>query len=234
LEDSQLSLELSSKDHQIIATAGIHPCNSGFIEYNDENISSLKNLIKHSSCKGVGECGLDYSRHNHSLRSDQISWFRLQLKLAIEYDLPLFLHVRNAEEDFIDIIEEFGFGRNQSPPVRGVVHCFTGRIEELVKYLEYGFFIGFTGFLFKLLEEDAVERLRLVTLDRLVVETDAPFMGWDGCRENEPLKKNKRYPSTPSSLIELVKYISKITGWNVEDVAASSLKNSLTVMRIVN
>lgn len=232
LIDSQKSLDLASTNSSIICIAGIHPYCAGSEEFSGDNMNTLRRMITNEFCNGVGECGLDYSSHCSSSKDDQISWFRFQISLAIEYDLPLFLHVRHAYDDFVDILSDFGFYPHRSPPTNGIVHCFTGNMEELRFYLSLGFMIGITGFIFKLDKEHAIDQLSTITLDRLVIETDAPYMGWNGCRVTERNKTAKRYPCTPAAIPILAQYISSLTGWSVKDIADATLRNSLSILRV--
>src|SRR5262249_4358658 len=119
--------------------------------------------------RAVGECGLDFNR-DFSPRPVQERWFAAQLALAAALDKPVFLHERDAHARFVAILKE-------APPVRGVVHCFTGTRAELDVYLEMGLHIGITGWICDERRGAGLAALvRHVPLDRLLVETDAPFL----------------------------------------------------------
>ena len=152
----------------LFATAGIHPHDAKTI--NTESIKILVALLKEKKVVAVGECGLDFDR-DFSPRSVQESCFHEQLSLAEDVQKPLFLHERAAFDRFIAILKE-----HSSLP-EGVVHCFTGQLKEAKTYLEMGYYIGFTGAITDVRRFAALEEVvRYVPLDRMLIETDAPFM----------------------------------------------------------
>jgi TatD DNase family protein len=141
-------------------------------------------LARAPEVAAIGECGLDYDR-DFSPRDRQKSAFEAQLELAVELGKPVFLHERRAHADFTSILA------NVAPRlVGGVVHCFTGTIAELERYLELGLCIGITGyFCDERRGKHLVEAVRLVPAGRLMVETDAPFLrprDLPSGRRNEP------------------------------------------------
>ncbi|XP_018579380.1 uncharacterized protein LOC108917319 [Anoplophora glabripennis] len=155
----------------LYSTAGIHPHDAK--SYTDETWEELRRLAENPECVAIGECGLDYNR-NFSEPEDQRMVFRKHIELAIELNKPLFVHERDAHEDLLRILDDF---KGKLPPV--LVHCFTGSSEHALAYLDKGFYIGLTGYLCKDKSDTGVRKLLedgSVPLDRLVVETDAPFM----------------------------------------------------------
>lgn len=148
------------------STAGIHPHNARTC--NATTIAELRRLAELEEVVAIGECGLDYNR-NFSPPDVQRRWFAAQLALAEELDMPVFLHDRDAHDDFVAILRQHR--------VRGVVHCFTGSRRALETYLQLGLHIGITGWIC----DDRRGRhlrdlIRLIPEDRLMVETDAPFL----------------------------------------------------------
>ena len=182
---SQAALELArSRPDELCCTAGVHPHNArGFDRHTQ---GELRNLARSPEVVAVGECGLDYDR-DFSPRPEQRTAFEAQLELAIELQKPVFLHQRSAHEDFYRIL------KNAGPKlVGGVVHCFTGSEAELHAYLELGLCIGITGFVCDERRGTHLQALlKQIPSDRLMVETDAPFLlprdleGTHG-RRNEP------------------------------------------------
>ncbi|KAJ8910788.1 hypothetical protein NQ315_015129 [Exocentrus adspersus] len=155
----------------LYSTAGIHPHDAK--SYTDESWEELQRLAENIECVAIGECGLDYNR-NFSEPEDQRMVFKKHIKLAIELKKPLFVHERDAHEDLLQILDEF---KGKLPPI--LVHCFTGSFEHALAYLDKGFYIGLTGYLCKDKSDTGVRKLLengSMPLDRLVVETDAPFM----------------------------------------------------------
>jgi TatD DNase family protein len=182
---SHAALELArARPRQLCCTAGVHPHNASSVDAHTRG--ELGNLARAPEVVAIGECGLDYDR-DFSPRPQQRAAFEAQLELAAERQKPVFLHQRSAHDDFERIL------RNARPKLTGgVVHCFTGDARELDCYLELGLCIGITGFI---CDERRGTRLRelvrRIPPDRLMVETDAPFLlprdlkGVNG-RRNEP------------------------------------------------
>ncbi|GGI44073.1 DNase TatD [Paenibacillus marchantiophytorum] len=154
---------------KLFATAGIHPHDTRHCT--DAGIHKLRGLAKLPHVVAIGECGLDYNR-DFSPRDVQRKWFEEQIKLACELQMPLFLHEREAHVDFVRLLKPYIGSMNKA-----VVHCFTGTMQELQTYLQLGFYIGITGWI---CDERRGKHLRelvkRVPLDRLMLETDAPFL----------------------------------------------------------
>jgi len=159
----------ASKPGVLFATAGVHPHDAR--RFGPETLAELEALARRPETVAVGECGLDFNR-DFSPRPAQERAFELQLGLAARVGKPLFMHERDAHTRFVDILRSFR-GRIG----RGVVHCFTGTAEEASRYLDLGLHIGITGWI---CDERRGRHLaavvRHVPLDRLMLETDAPFL----------------------------------------------------------
>ena len=166
LEDTAENSGLSRRYGYIYAAAGVHPESvditpAGYISTVRETILSNPKI------RAVGEIGLDYHYEGYD-RDKQIKLFREQLSLAAELDLPVIVHSRDACEDTVNILREF------SP--KGVVHCFSGSAETAREILKLGMYIGFTGVLTFKNAKKAIRALEEVPLDRLLLETDCPYM----------------------------------------------------------
>lgn len=151
----------------------------------------------------------------------------MQLELCLEIKKPLFLHVRDAHADFMEILAEFGFSAGKPIPVDGLVHCFTGTNEELCQYVTLGFYIGLTGSIMNKTTEELRELLELIPQDRLVVETDAPYMGFTGCRALEKNRKTRKYPNVPSALPKIVSRVAEALEMSYDEVASLTTRNAL-------
>ncbi|KAI0030200.1 Mg-dependent DNase [Vararia minispora EC-137] len=184
LHESEVALKLA-KECGLYATVGCHPTRStefdSFEGGPDAYYDALDKLIE-ASLSGtgrvvaVGECGLDYDRTHFAEPSVQRVYFRRQLSLAKKHHLPLFLHSRSAHGDFIRILREEGFGANGGTAVGGaggVVHSFTGTIQEAKDYMEMGFCVGVNGCSLK--TEENVAAVKSIHLDKIMLETDAPW-----------------------------------------------------------
>lgn len=153
----------------LFSTAGVHPHDAK--SCNDKTLYHLQKLAQTPEVVAIGECGLDYNR-DFSPRDVQRKWFEGQLALARELKMPVFLHERDAHEDFLEILSRY----IESLPA-AVVHCFTGSQEALEAYLAIGASVGITGWI---CDERRGKGLRdivkLIPDDRLMIETDAPFL----------------------------------------------------------
>ena len=174
------SLELCkahSSAVELYCTAGVHPTHSNdFVGQEDVIVSQLESFIINDSDRrivAIGECGLDYDRLHFSTREQQLRGFQLQLDLSMRLarPLPLFLHNRNTDGDFIRIIRD----QRDKIPRGGVVHSFTGSMEEMRELIDLGLYIGVNGCSLKSEENLAV--VREIPLEYMLIETDAPWCG---------------------------------------------------------
>jgi len=153
---------------QLFATAGVHPHDSR--NCTEATISELRRLATHREVVAIGECGLDFNR-DFSPRPQQEKWYEAQVALAEELQKPLFLHERDARPRFCEILA----AARKSVPA--VLHCFTGTREELKIYLDMGLHLGITGWICDERRGTHLRELvREIPLDRLMIETDAPFL----------------------------------------------------------
>lgn len=168
LDDADAAIGFADRFPQIFATAGVHPHASGSVPDSALTVDRLRHLADHPRVVAIGEAGLDY-HYDFSPRDRQIEWFRHQLELAAEKDLPIVVHAREADDDVDALLREAG------PGCRGVLHCFSSGRRLLETGLELGWMISFAGMVtFK--RYDAQELVRAVPLDRLLVETDSPYL----------------------------------------------------------
>ncbi len=181
-DESITNLKLSEEFENLHFTIGIHPHNaSSMLKNKDKFIEFIDKNIINPKCFGIGECGLDYNRM-FSPKEDQLLAFHLQIELAQKYNKPLYLHCRDAYDDFIQIIKEHTY-------YKGLVHCFTGNIHQAIELTSLGFKLGITGWLLdKRRNKDLVQVIKdkRITIEMLVVETDAPFMAIHPSKESIP------------------------------------------------
>lgn len=162
------SIELSKKYDFIYCAVGIHPGNA--LEYNDEvEQEIIDECSKNEKIKAIGEIGLDYYWDENPDKEIQREVFIRQMKLAERLNLPVIIHDREAHKDTLDIIKMF-------PSVKGVIHCFSGSPEFAQECIKLGYYIGFTGVVTFKNAKKIVETASIVPLDRILVETDAPYM----------------------------------------------------------
>lgn len=166
MQDSAENVALAQKYGYIYAAVGVHP--ESVDETPSDYREKLTELVKSSEkVRAIGEIGLDYHYENYD-RDKQILFFRQQLELARELSLPVIVHSRNASEDTLDILKEYR--------PAGVVHCFIGSAEVAREVIKLGMYIGFTGVLTFKNAKKALRALEAVPLDRLLLETDCPYM----------------------------------------------------------
>lgn len=196
------------------STAGVHPHHAS--EYSDEVESTLAALLARPHVVAVGECGLDYFR-NFSPVAAQRNAFRLQLELAERCGKPLFLHQRDAHDDFVKILAP----RVERLP-RCVAHCFTGDETMLRDYLDLGLYIGITGWI---CDERRGAHLKdligSIPRDRLMLETDAPYLL---PRSLTPRPKSRR--NEPAFLREVLRVVADAAGVSEAEIAKSTTANT--------
>ncbi|MHC4114260.1 MAG: TatD family hydrolase [Planctomycetota bacterium] len=181
IEQSQKSILLAEKVENMYATIGIHPHYAK--DANAKAIAELKRLAQSKKVVAVGEAGLDF-HYTSSEKSEQKQFFIEQLKLAADLDLPFIVHSREAFKETMDILDEFSGGVK-----RIVFHCFGGSPEQAKLILSRGFYISFTGVVTFKNAESVRQSAGIVPIDRLMVETDCPFISPEPVRRqkiNEP------------------------------------------------
>ena len=179
IEGSRKSLELAGLYDFIYATVGCHPHEADRID--GKTYGLLKELAKENKVVAIGEIGLDYYKHYSGIENQKALFISL-LKLAKELNLPLVIHNRQAQEDTLKILKE-------AMPVEAVVHCFSGDEVFLKECLTLGFFISFTCNITYRKAENLRALAKITPLERLLLETDAPFLPPEGFRgrRNEPM-----------------------------------------------
>ena len=196
-------------------TIGAHPHHAN--EFNSSSSVEMKRLIEKYKPHSVGETGLDFFR-NISSYEEQVFAFEKQIQIAIETNLPLFLHQRDAHDDFLKIISKY-----KNDISKAVVHCFTGTQEELDDYLELGFHIGLTGWICdERRNVDLRKSLKNIPLDKLMIETDCPYLIPRNLN-NKP--KNNR--NEPAHLPHIANEIASLINLDNDELIDITYKNSI-------
>lgn len=187
VEHSVKAIKLSEQYPAIcFSTVGLHPHHAS--EYSAELGSELRDLLSHENVVAVGECGLDFNR-NFSSRKQQIRAFEAQLEIAIDIQKPVFLHQRDAHQDFSSIIKSC---RHELKNV--VAHCFTGSSEELNDFVMMDMYIGITGWICDERRGQLLQQaVKHIPLDRIMLETDAPYL-LPRDLQTKPVEKNRNEP----------------------------------------
>lgn len=216
LETSINSVELSEKYNNIYAVVGIHPHSSD--EMNEEVLNKIKKLASNKKVVAIGEIGLDFY-YDNSPREMQRDCFKEHLKLAKELNLPVVIHSRDASQETFDIITEA-----QDGTLRGVMHCFSGSAEMAKEYIDkLGFYISLGGPVTFKNARVVKEVAESVPLDKLLIETDCPYLTPEPYRgkRNEPMYM--KYTANE---------IAKLRGITVEELAEATSRNTRELFNI--
>jgi TatD DNase family protein len=206
--------------HQLYTTAGVHPHNAK--SCGPQTIAWLRELAGHPLTAAIGECGLDYNR-DFSPRSVQREWFEAQILLAANLGMPLFLHERDASDDFAAILKN-----HRRSITRMVVHCFTGTGAELETYLELGAYIGITGWICDERRGGHLGALiKTIPADRLMIETDAPYLIPRDISPRDLGHSGRSGRNEPRFLPHIASVIAGHLGKEPEQLAAETFANSL-------
>ena len=207
------AIALAQRYDFVYAAVGSHPDVAD--EVDDDLIARYRALCKHPKVKAIGEIGLDY--HYEDIPRDiQQRAFRLQMELARELDLPVIVHEREAHEDGLRIVDEF-------PTVKGVFHCYSGSLEMAKELIKRGWYIGFTGVLTFKNARKAIEVAANIPLDRIVIETDCPYMA--------PVPfRGKR--NDPGLVCYMAEKLAELRGLTPEEAARITLENGKRLYRI--
>ena len=168
IESSKKSLALAEAYENIYASCGIHPCECLKYESVDEAICELKELLKHEKAVALGEIGLDY-HWDDVPRDIQLLFFEKQMELAKALDIPVIIHDREAHGDCLDMVKKF-------PEVKGIFHSFSGSHEMASELVKLGWYISFSGTVTYKNARQPKEACKAVPSDRLLIETDAPYL----------------------------------------------------------
>ena len=214
LASSRDAAALAREYDYIYAAVGSHP--DAADEVNEETIDAYRILCRENpKVKAIGEIGLDY--HYEDIPRDiQQKAFRMQMALAQELKLPVIVHEREAHEDGMRIVEEF-------PGVCGVFHCYSGSLEMAKWLIKRGWYIGFTGVLTFKNARKALEVAENIPLDRIVLETDCPYMA------PEPFRGRR---NDPGKLYRMAEKLAQIRGLTVAEIHAITMENGKNLYHI--
>ena len=213
LPTSRMAVALAEKYDFVYAAVGIHPENCG--DFVPEQIDALRNLAKNPRVVAIGEIGLDYYWQEVP-RDLQKEVFRAQLALAQRLDMPVIVHDREAHGDSLAIVKEF-------PGVRGVFHCYSGSVEDAKTLIKLGWHLSFTGTITFKNARKAPEVIAAVPLDRIMVETDAPYMAPTPYRGK---RCDSRY------VYRMAETIAQIKGLTTQEVENATTANGKRLFKI--
>ena len=213
LESSKDCIALAERYDWLYCSVGTHPDTAD--EVNENVLEAYRQMCKHPKVKAIGEIGLDYY-YETIHRDTQMKAFRMQMALAQELDMPVIIHERDAHNDGMTIVKEF-------PKVKGVFHCYSGSAEMARQLVKLGWYIGFTGVLTFKNARKAVETAASIPLDRIVLETDCPFMA------PVPYRGKRNHPGL---LPHMAQKLAEIRGLPVEEIIRITTENAKRLYRI--
>ena len=213
LASSRAALALAHRHEGLSAAVGIHPEELATREAAD--IDALRELAQDEKCVAIGEIGLDYY-WDAAHKEEQKQLFREQLVLALALDLPVIVHDREAHGDSLELVREY-------PGLRGVFHCYSGSAEMAKELLKLGWYLGFDGPLTYKNARKTVEVLELCPLDRILVETDSPYLSPVPMRGKRNDSRNLAY---------IIERLAGIKGISPEEAAGITLENGRKLFNI--
>ncbi len=214
LESSRNASRLSQEYDYIYAAVGSHP--DAADEVNEEILEEYRKLCKlNPKIRAIGEIGLDY-HYEDIPREIQLRAFRMQMELARALHLPVIVHEREAHEDGMKVVDEF-------PETCGVFHCYSGSAEMAKALIKRGWYIGFTGVLTFKNARKAIEVASSIPLERIVLETDCPYMS------PEPFRGRR---NDPGKLYRMAEKLAEIRGLSVAEIHAITMENGKRLYRI--
>ena len=201
------SLAYGEKYPWLYTAAGVHPEEVERLDLEKE-LALIEPLLDHPKVKAVGECGLDYYWTKET-KTKQLAFLEAQLKIAKRHDMPIIIHDRNAHQDTLALLQKYR--------PKGVVHCFSGSAEFAREILRLGLYIGFTGVITFKNARKTVEALAAVPLNRLLMETDCPWMA------PEPLRGR---PSNSAMIPYTAQRAAQIKGISTEELLRATCENA--------
>lgn len=220
-ESSENAVNLAQKHDGIYAIIGIHPHEAGKYLAEGGDLSELRELLEDvagNKIVGIGEFGLDYF-YEHSSRDDQVKLLRAHLELVQESNLPAVFHIRDAFDDFWPVFDEF----HAKKPIKGVVHCFSAHTPELSQALSRGLYVALNGIMTFTSDEKQLEAARLLPLDKMLLETDAPYL------TPKPLRGKI---CKPEHVVLTAEFLAGLRGESIEQIANVSSKNAFELFNL--
>ena len=214
--ENRKSLEIAANHDNLYAALGIHPHYAK--DATADDLAILEKLATHEKVIAIGETGLDF-HYNFSEQPAQKELFKKHIDLAAKLNLPLIIHSREAFEETKEILEKQGGGIEKI-----VFHCFTGTAEEAKVILEKGWYISFTGVVTFKHADNVREAAKLVPLDRMMLETDCPYM--------TPAPMRKQKVNEPALLTHTAKFLARLKGITFEAITKATTANAKTFFNL--
>jgi TatD DNase family protein len=210
--DSGEAIAVARAYANVWSTAGLHPHDA---DHGYEALEEVARLAEFDTVVAIGECGLDYYK-SETEQDDQERALRFQIELGIERDLPMIFHVRDAFDDFFRILDEY-------EGVRGLVHSFTAGVPEMEQALDRGLYIALNGIMTFTKEERQLDAARQVPLERLILETDSPFLA------PRPVRGQV---NEPANLAHTAAFLAELRGESLAGLERATTANAERLFRI--
>jgi TatD DNase family protein len=209
LEDSQLAVDFVQAKQNCWASVGIHPHEAKHLADQDDKLDEFAQLASQPKVVAIGECGLDYY-YQHSPKDAQLKVLKFQIELAQKYDLPIIFHVREAFDDFWPVFDSYS-------GLRGVVHSFTDSAENMRRAIDRDLYVGINGIATFTKSEQQLAVYREVPLEKLLLETDAPFLA--------PAPHRGRV-NQPAQVATVADFLAKLRGEDLAALARATTTNA--------
>ncbi len=211
LDDARAAVDLAERyPGRIHVAAGFHPHEAGDVSKDD--LEAMATLWDHPSVVAAGEIGLDY-HYDHADRADQRRVFARQLELAVDRGYPVVIHSREAFDDTVAILLKHGLAHH-----RVAFHCFSGTAEQAARLVEHGWWVSFTGIVTFRKSETLWEAARSYPADRVMIETDSPFLS------PEPVRHIR--PNVPAHVVHTARFLADLRGISPEDLGDLTTANT--------
>lgn len=221
VDDSRRAISFAAGYDNVWATVGVHPHDAAkFIKNSDEQrefekLLDMSSNFNRANICAIGEIGLDYFK-NYSSKEDQQKALRLQIETSLNMNLPYIFHVRDAWDDFWEIFDSY-------PNLRGVVHSFSAYRRQLDQALERGLFVGLNGIMTFTSDTGQLETAKTVPLEKLVLETDAPFLA---------PKPDRGKTCEPKHVADIARFLADLRNETMEELAQASTQNAIELFKL--
>lgn len=218
IEDSRGAIDFAKGKNGVWASVGIHPHEATDFLSKPESQKLFEDLLSNRTedkVVAIGECGLDYF-YNHSVKEDQVAILRYQLELAQKYELPVMFHIRDAFADFWPIYDDYSIKG-------GVVHSFTGTKDDVEQIMRRNLYIGLNGIMTFTKQDEQLEAAKSIPLDRLVLETDAPYL---------TPKPFRGKICKPEHVVLTAEFLADLRGETLADLANQTTLNARRLLNI--
>jgi TatD DNase family protein len=215
LEDSQKAVEFAKKYDNVWASVGAHPHDGADFLDHPNRAQLVNGLIKNPKVVAIGEAGLDYF-HEYTPREKQIAVLKEQIEIGLPKGLPFIFHVREAWEDFWPVIDSY-------KGIHGVVHSFSAHTEQLDEVLRRGFYVGLNGIMTFTKDQKQLEAAKKVPLERILLETDAPFL------TPKPYRGKR---CEPKHVVLTAEFLASLRGESLEALSEATAKNARELFKI--